>query len=186
MAKRVVDTDRIRVEFFHLAFQYFIAARFAASARLMPVVGTLFHHAIEMFLKGELCMHLSERQRRKISHRLTVLWRAFKDQMADRSLDTFDALIEDLDKFEDIRFPENIVSRGMTCTIGFGTRTPPEFLDARRPRYELFVGEIDALVRAILDKCNVNPSFFTAGYGKDTQTYLRRRNRSEKTRLWSR
>src|SRR4051812_41410629 len=117
-------TDRVRVEFFGLAFQYYIAARFAASAGLMPVVGTLFHHAIEMFLKGELCKRLSEQQRRKIGHRLTELWRAFKAQMADRSLDTFDTLISDLDKFEDIRFPEKIVSLGMSCTVGFGSRAP--------------------------------------------------------------
>jgi hypothetical protein len=187
MAKPAVDRHRVRVEFFQLAFQYYVAARFAASAHLLPVTGNLFHHAIEMFLKGELTKHLDEPERRRIGHRLTKLWAAFKQQMpAGQSLASFDLIIDELDKFEDIRFPENIVSRGMTCSIGFGK---PLIASARtgsrpEPRYELSVPDIDRLVKTILDASEVNPLFFTAGYHGPARTYLRRMNRSKKTRLW--
>lgn len=40
--------------FFHLAVQYYVAARFAARAHLIPVSGNLYHHAIEMMLKAQL------------------------------------------------------------------------------------------------------------------------------------
>jgi hypothetical protein len=179
------NTSRVRQEFFDLGFQYFVAGRFAASAALSPVSGTLFHHAIEMFLKGELTKHLTERQRRKLHHGLKALWTTFKAHVGpeDSALSAFDQVIDELDKFEDIRYPEKIVSQGMTCSIEFGKRIPMK-TSSRSPRYELFVGEIDALVNAILDKSKVNPSFFTRRYQKHALTYLRRYNRSKRTRMW--
>jgi hypothetical protein len=40
--------------FFKTGSQYYIAGRFAAFAWFHPVAGNLFHHAIEMYLKGAL------------------------------------------------------------------------------------------------------------------------------------
>jgi hypothetical protein len=39
-------------EFMRLGVQYYIAARSAAWAGLLPVCGNLYHHSIEMFLKS--------------------------------------------------------------------------------------------------------------------------------------
>jgi hypothetical protein len=182
------DTDHVRLTFFDLGFQYYVAGRFAASegVAMSPVSGTLFHHAIEMFLKGELTNHLTEGQRIGLKHRLKLTWNKFKAHIeGGPALSIFDQVIDELDKFEDIRYPEKIVSEGMTCSIGFGQRNPnPMKTSSRSPRYELFVGELDALVKAILDKSGVNPSFFTRRYQKHGRTYLRRYNRSKRTRLW--
>jgi hypothetical protein len=184
---RTPDPSRVRTEFFDLGVQYFIAARFAASAHLLPVTGNLFHHAIEMMIKGELATHIGERERRRLSHDLNKLWKEFKRRTnRGQSLDSFDNVITRLAQFEDIRFPEAIVSKGMTCVIGFGEFAPTDYRDGHRgPRYELFVGEVDALVKAILEVSHINPVFFTSRYHtKHARTYLRRYNRRKKTRLW--
>ena len=185
MTTPAVDSDRVRAEFFQLAFQYYVAARFGASAVLLPVAGNLFHHAIEMFLKGELAQHLDESQRKKLGHNLTELWSAFKEKTAaEASLASFDTVIEKLSKFEDIRYPENIVAQGMMCSIGHGELPVDVTIDPPMgPRYELFVGDIDALVKAILDASGVNPSFFTSTYQATARTYLTDQNKQ--TGLWS-
>jgi hypothetical protein len=36
------------------ACQYYVAARFLVHAQCIPVCGNLFHHAVEMLLKGGL------------------------------------------------------------------------------------------------------------------------------------
>lgn len=186
-ARKLPDPSNVRVEFFGLGVQYYIAARFAASAQLLPVTGNLFHHAIEMMIKGELATYLTERQRRDLSHDLNQLWREFKRRTnSEQSLERFDTVVARLAQFEDIRFPERIVSEGMTCVIGFGEFASTDYGDGHRgPRYELFVGEVDALVKAILEASHVNPVFFTGRYHtKHARGYLRRHNRRKETRLW--
>ena len=49
-----IDPERYEIEFLNLGIQYYIAARCAAHARLMPACGNLFHHSIEMLLKAYL------------------------------------------------------------------------------------------------------------------------------------
>ena len=52
---------------------YYLAARGAFFMRVHPVSGNLFHHAIEMLLKGCLCHVLDEHARRRFGHRLRRL-----------------------------------------------------------------------------------------------------------------
>jgi len=178
MAKAAMDIDMLRMRFFDSGFQYYVAARFAVTAGLVPVAGNLFHHAIEMCLKGELAKRLDEGQRRNIGHKLTKLWSTFKKQMAaEDSLASFDPVIEQLSKFEDIRYPEGLVLKGMLCTFAFG-KAMPAVSDPQRsePVYQLAVGEIDALFKAILEKSSINPKFYTNRFNEDASTYLRRQN----------
>jgi hypothetical protein len=174
------DIYRLENEFFDLGLQYFVVARFAASegVALSPVSGTLFHHAVEMLLKGKLCRTLQRK-----THDLPWLWDKFKTEVADPSLTEFDFIVNELHKFEDIRYPENIVVHGMTCSIGFGKRTPVQSKQ-REPRYELFVGELDGLVKRIFTASSTNPEAFAGKYQKHARKYLRRYNRSKATRLW--
>src|SRR5262245_52180009 len=46
--------ERFRDIFYDCGMQYYVAARFAARAGLVPTHGNLFHHAIEMCLKAAL------------------------------------------------------------------------------------------------------------------------------------
>ncbi len=114
MAQDVAETEMVRVKFFDFAFQYYVAGRFAVSAGLVPVAGNLFHHGIEMFLKGALSKHWNEKQRRGHLHVLAGLWSAFKDLLAagDHSLASFDPVVEELSKFEEISRDACVASTG--------------------------------------------------------------------------
>jgi hypothetical protein len=181
-----LDVDRLRIEYFELGFQYYIVARFAASegATLSPVVGNLFHHAVEMLLKGALTDRTDEAERRRWSHNLQAAWQKFKTEIGNASLSSFDLIISELHKFESIRYPERIISQGMTCTVGFGKETPTTGAPRTKTRYHIFVGDMDALVKAIVVADGINPAFFTTKYQRHARKYLRRFNRSKATRLW--
>jgi len=54
-----LDSERVKHEYFHLATQYYTAARYSARAALTPVCGNLFHHAVELYVKGAPSEHVS-------------------------------------------------------------------------------------------------------------------------------
>ena len=89
--------------------QYYTMARFAMHAQCVPVCGNLFHHAVEMLLKGGLARKrpLSD-LKDNMGHNLKVLWREFKLEFPDRTLRRHDKTISSLNKFEDIRYPDPI------------------------------------------------------------------------------
>jgi hypothetical protein len=171
------------MEFFRLGSQYYIAGRYAVSAGLVPVAGNLLHHAIEMFLKGGLCANMTEAERRQLGHKLVDNWRAFKTRFSAGDFGSFDAVIDSLDKFENIRYPESIVRKGMGVIFQFGKATPIAISGSAVSvaKFELFVGEIDALVKVIFDVSSVNPKAFVPTQ-PDGQDYLKRQN--GETGLW--
>ena len=69
--------------------QYYTMARFAMHAQCVPVCGNLFHHAVEMLLKGGLARKrpLSD-LKDNMGHNLKVLWREFKLEFPDRNSST--------------------------------------------------------------------------------------------------
>jgi hypothetical protein len=55
-----------------------VAAHAATIAGCFPVAGNLFHHAVELFLKGALRPTMSrEDLKRKLGHSLEAVWRRF-------------------------------------------------------------------------------------------------------------
>lgn len=95
---------------FSLAFQYYVAARQSAAFHLMPVAGNLYHHAIEMFLKGALCgRYMLQDFQRKFGHDLITLWDAFRKEYPTAQLDEFDLVIAELNHFERLRYPDAII-----------------------------------------------------------------------------
>src|SRR5438876_786309 len=79
--KKAVDKDNLQaVMFAQLACQYYATARFAMYAQRMPVCGNLFHHAVEMALKGGLARKRDVSELRYMGHRLKALWREFKKE----------------------------------------------------------------------------------------------------------
>src|SRR5262249_40104873 len=91
------------------------AARFSVHAGCIPVCGNLFHHAVEMLLKGGLAKKrkLSLSELKKRGHKLKVLWREYKLDFPDPALKRHDKAISLLDKFEAIRYPDRILASGM-------------------------------------------------------------------------
>ena len=87
--------------FFSSATHYYICGRFAAFSALVPVAGNLFHHAVEMYLKGGLSKSKSLADLKKLSHELPNVWAEFRAQFEEPLLQQFDDAISALHAFED-------------------------------------------------------------------------------------
>jgi len=166
--------------YFDIALQYHVSARFAAISGLLPVSGNLFHHALEMYLKGYFCKDLNEAQLRNLHHNLRKLWRRFKAEVADQSLNQFDHAIAQLNRFERIRYPEEIERLGLRASIAFkkgdvAVKTPPK---SQEPSYEVTIDDLDALAKAIMENSRINPKFFTNRLKGDALTYLQQQNKA--------
>ncbi len=177
--------ERDRRLYFEAGTQYYVAARFATLAQLIPICGNLFHHALEMYLKGFLSTKLSAKQVRCLRHDLPLIWDRFKSEMSDTALDQFDPIISKVHSFEEIRYPDKIAEEGMIASVGIkegDSAGVDEQLPRPEPYYGFDIEPIDALARVIFEKSSVNPEFFTLSLNSDALTYLQREN-AEAT-LW--
>ena len=140
--------ERLASNFFNLATQYYVSARAATHAGLLPVPGNLFHHAIELFLKGDLCNSISaDDLKKKLGHHLPLLWDAFTSRHPAEDFSAFAPCIAALDAFEDIRYPDEIVAKGMYSTISIGPFTPHiETPGVPPPGYHIVVQDLDAFI----------------------------------------
>jgi hypothetical protein len=168
--------------FLGLAMQYYVAARSAALAQLMPVCGNLFHHAVEMLLKARLShsRSLHELSRPPLGHKLAALWDAFKAEFPTVGLGQFDGTIANLDRFERVRYPDTTINEGAglllawapgPLSISYGTGVAPV------PQYEIVITDIDSLVAKVFDICSRNPIFFTDGMNDQARDVITRDNR---------
>ena len=176
-APPIKDLEDLKNRYFELATAYYVAGRYAFYANLWTPCGNLFHHAIEMFLKGHLCLTFTTEELRKLGHNLPRIWRRFKRATGDARLDAFVQTIRDVHAFEAIRYPEHFfATKG--ATWGFAptradvdrnrqvTTTPRPL-----PRYELALEEVDRLVLLLFEICDRNPKAFLQG-GEDWTKYL--------------
>jgi hypothetical protein len=165
--------------YFDLGFQYYVAGRCGVATWLNPVAANLLHHAVEMFLKGALSAHTTEDERKAMRHDLRRIWKAFKGHYNPAAnFNHFDAVIHALHKYEEIRYPEKIIRDGMGSYFQFGKPTPIKISGkaANVPKYQLFVADIDALVKASCDMGSINAKAFTNKYQEPGKTYLRHEN----------
>lgn len=182
MAKRKIVTTAVPLQmslwlYFSAATHYYVSGRYAVLAGLVPVAGNLLHHGIEMYLKGALCKTMTPRELKNLSHNLPKIWAAFKTQIADSGLVSFDTLISSLHDFEELRYPDSILSKGMAATFGVkrdsntvATSVVP------LPTYELYLEEIDALVDKIFDVAAVDPAPFVVSLNTRARQYLKEGN----------
>ena len=178
-----IATDAVRQRtqmiFFSTAMQYYVSGRYAVLAGLIPVAGNLLHHAIEMYLKGALCKTMTPGELKNLWHNLPKIWAAFKTQIEDSGLDSFDTLITSLDDFEELRYPDSVLEKGMAAMLGV-YRGPPITQVATAgepvPTYELYLEEIDPLVDKIFHVASVNPAFFLARLNPKAREYLKEAN----------
>jgi len=172
------DKERLQIEYLRSALHYYITARFATINALIPLAGNLAHHAVELYLKAALVKTTDEKERRQLKHHLPKIWERYKAQVTSPELNEFDRTIADLDKFEGIRYPERILTLGMTLEAGF-VRNPEPTQHAGMPRYELILDELDGLVKLIFQISKLNPAFFMSMLHKpDAKQYLNEQNRT--------
>jgi hypothetical protein len=167
-------------EFFKTACQYYVAGRYAAFAGFIPVTGNLLHHAVEMFLKGGLSkrgLSLADLKKRELGHNLPNVWAKFKTTFNDPALDQFDDVISSLHRFEDIRYPDLIVAKGMLAMINISKQAPPVVGSSRpEPKYELCVQDIDALVGQLFMTASANASAFLRFHKPEAKKFLTDQN----------
>jgi hypothetical protein len=151
--------QKLRDAFLVFGAQYYAHARYSAQYFYLPVCATLFHHAIEMLLKGYLCMTISSEELKKIGHDLVTLWDRFKDAVGHPQLAGHDPALRQLDKVELLRYPDSIVDDGYALHIGLGgPPNPIVFPDMEVvPRYSIQVSELDAIAATIFEACGVAP-----------------------------
>jgi len=178
------DIQWLKVQYFQSGTQYYLAARFLTFAHQIPVSGNLFHHAIEMYLKGHLCLTWSETNMKNLlKHKLVRIWEEFKKDVPDRSLTKFDKTIAGLHRFENIRYPEEVFKKGMHAVISFEKPPPQPPSSPRRkePKYEVIISDVDELVAVIFEKANANPSIYTGHLPDEARAYL---TSSNKVNIW--
>jgi hypothetical protein len=176
------DKDRLRTEYFRTALHYYILGRYATTAQFSPIPGNLIHHAIEFFLKAALIEQLDEAARRnKFRHNVRKLWRRYKRERNNPGLAKFDQTISDINKFERIRYPEEMLRLGMLAEIGFVRNTfvpPPGANWPTGARYQLALDEVDELVKLIFQIEGINPPFYTNPLHADAKRSLNYQNKS--------
>ena len=145
------------------ACQYYATARFAMHAQCMPVCGNLFHHAVEMLLKGGLARKRKLSELRDMKHKLKELWRAFKADFPDPILKRHDKTISSLHKFEVIRYPDAILKYGMGATAQWSgpAAKVTTYGEIKTPKqYAIVVSDIDELVADVFKISSWNPDVF--------------------------
>ena len=162
------DPEKAAIEFCKRGMEYYVAGRFSAlSGKSIIVSGNILHHAIEMFLKGGLCMRGSQsrQQIRSMGHNLKRAWKAFKKTCPDPRLNALDSAVKDLDKFEDLRYPDKMMSSGM---VGMFILKREHVKDTYvsnpkgpiPPKYAYIMEDVDELVKLIFEASRISPGFF--------------------------
>lgn len=172
--------ERDSNHYFNLGSQYYLAARAATFDGCFPVAGNLFHHAVELYLKGDLVTGLSRDRLRVYRHNVKRLWTVYKQRHPTVDLSAHDAPISQLQKFEKIRYPDLITDKGMWGTISVARPSAPPSMrsadGAIPPGYHLVVNDVDEIVGAILKTTSLNPDYFFDRFPAEGRAILHRDN----------
>ena len=151
--------------------QYYVAGRFAAASGFTPVLANLLHHAVELFLKACLAHDDPiERIRQYGSsktgyrHNLPLLWKEFQTRNPVVARADFDPIIEALHKFDEIRYPEQLIDGGATIIIDIFAVDEQRRDDRedKRTLYVLKLPQIDELMGILFTATRCNCDFFLA------------------------
>ncbi len=157
MTTAITEKPGVDQKFYELGVGYYVAARASAMSMIATVTGNLYHHALEMLIKGHLTHNLSFAQLKKeVGHDLLKAWQRFKSLFPTDDLSAFDAEIEHLDLFEDIRYPDSSRRRGMIL-ISWNVPLPELILGLKVQPFCLCVTRLDDLFDRLFVLCNIKP-----------------------------
>ena len=178
------EVPRLKDLFVSTAVEYYVSGRFACLEGLLNVGGNLCHHAVEMMLKAHLVVkhELQELSNHPFGHDLPHLWQTFKAEVV-ADLDRYDETINELHKFDEIRYPDTTSQRGSVITVGLtrssGRATDGEGKPRPEPRYDLGLKEIDDLVAAIFEAASINVRAYLPGaFPSGVRHYLYEHNKA--------
>ena len=186
---RVATTQKQRDESFRgwyplhaaeYALQYYVTGRYAVAAQFSPISASLLHHAVELLLKA--CLSRGDSadvirqygsRNRGYGHRLATLWTEFTRRNPDVGMGQYATVIEALDHFEDIRYPETLVQDGGMITIGMYEVEPPVGTPQNDRTYMLMLPQIDRLVAQLFQATGLNHEAFRQMLQREhANTYL--------------
>jgi hypothetical protein len=180
MTSKRIDPEDYALHALRLGLQYYTAGRYAAAAHLVPVCGNLLHHALEMLLKAAILRH-SGFKGLHTGHHIPTLWRGFKREFSDADWAQFDRVINDLHKFEHLRYPDDMLREGAFIHIAFGpnntTLTGTGGGTGSVPAYALQVDTLDRLVPEVLSRIGFNIGGLSDLKSEHADKYLRLLNR---------
>jgi hypothetical protein len=166
--------------FLDRGMQYYVAGRFSALSQQYPICANLLHHSVEMLLKGSLCRTHSKVQLRAMGHNLPRAWRAFEASHPDPRLAQFNATIKALNKFEQIRYPDGVLEKGMSGTFDLFHEHKSELQSSvgyAPPQYSLNLEDVDHLVILVFEVAKFNSRFFVNSMSAPAREILNDRNR---------
>lgn len=138
--------------------QYYVAGRFAMFAYFIPVCASIMHHAVELLLKACLARQDTADQirgyGRRYGHFLEVSWQEFKRRNAALDLAIYDEIINRLDDFERVRYPERcLITEGADFRVGlYEVENPTKTGEyAPEPQYVLMLPQIDRLIALLFE-----------------------------------
>ena len=162
------DVEELKDDYFFKASDYYVTGRFAYLTWATDVCGNLFHHSIEMFLKGQLLLTMTKKDVRALDHSLPRIWRVFKTKVPDPRLKPYNRTIENIHAFESMRYPDSNTARGMlihweVTRASLDTLKPGGDKTRGLPKYVIALEEIDRLVLLLLELCSRNPKVCLRG-----------------------
>jgi len=147
--------------------QYYIAGRYGLLTHFSPTCGNQLHHAMEFFLKACLARTDTWQQileygyRQSYGHDLELLWAEFRRRNPDRTLAEHDEVIAGLNKFEEIRYPTDLVAKGGLLSISPGEVAPHErtrgSLTPEERHFHLELPKVDRLATTLIKASHYNP-----------------------------
>jgi hypothetical protein len=131
-----------------------------------------------MMLKGRLTHSLSlERLKDKYSHNLPKTWRRFKRAFPGEDLSEYDAIIEGLDRFESLRYPDSVLMHGAHIHMCVPPNPDPVFAPITgQPVYQLSLGDMDRLMARLFALCRLNGKEFVQGMTEQARKLLLEQN----------
>jgi hypothetical protein len=168
--------------FYNKGVHYYVAARFSVLSRLRTISGNLFHHALEMLLKGKLAETYTLQQlKAKFNHRLVRIWEEFKLLFPKENLVAYDEMIANLGRFEDLRYPDVMIEKGGVVAIAWGGSKLPASSKSKEgggQYYRFSMDEMDCLVAKIIDLCSNEPLSFMLLLHEDARRILQKHNKA--------
>jgi hypothetical protein len=165
--------------FYSSAAQYYVAGRFGVLASLNPIAANLMHHAIEMYLKGALLKSKTLEEladRKKFGHCLPKCWDAFKAQVGDPGLSRFDGVIAEIQKYEELRYPDWYPASAGSMFDVVRSAAPGPTTNPPAVSYRLCLPDVDELIAAILAAAPLNPEVNLRFLKAEANEYLSREN----------
>jgi len=170
-----MNNDYVRVRYVELGLQYLIAAKFATTSRLHLIAGNLYHHGIEILLKSYLLKTYKLADTKNMCHNLLKIWNVIKSEVRDPKLDEFDGIIQELDRFEKIRYPDKMVTEG--AAILTGTSRPTKTFaqinpNHTEPIYEMNSEDMDQIINCIVAFTGINFQSYTGWYDEIAKSFM--------------